>query len=141
MKIEAVRMVLIMVLLSLGFSCKVYRDVENLRPKVSREAKAGPFDESSLGKLIEGDLVIVKTLTGKEFKLTFTEIVGGSLSGIASKIDDKILIPKEKVEIPISDIENLNVRRVSPAATVPIVIFGALGIIIGIYAATAVAYW
>lgn len=137
---NSIRLCLIAFLFSLA-SCKVYRDVENLSPKVSKEAKAGPFDESSLDKLIEGDLVIVKTLSGKELRLTFSEIKGGNLRGIASKIDNKILIPKENVEISISEIENLNVRRVSPAATVPLAIFGALGIIIGIYAATAEAYW
>lgn len=115
-------------------SCKAYRDVENLSPRVSKEIKAGPFEKSTLNKLVEGDQVIVKTLDGKMYYITFKEIKGNSLNGSVSKIDDKVYTLKENIDIPVSDIENLLVKRESVAATAPVAVLIAMGILFGIYA-------
>lgn len=124
---------LVALLLTLG-SCKAYRDVENLSPRVSKEVKAGPFEKSTLNKLVEGDQVVVKTLDGKKYHITFKEIKGDSLNGSVSKIDDKVFTPKENIDIPVSEIENLWVNRESAAATAPVAVLLAMGILFGIYA-------
>jgi len=133
----------VVLLLSLG-SCKAYKDVENLSPRVSKEIKAGPFEKSTLNKLVEGDQVVVKTLDGKKYYITFKEIKGNSLNGSVSKIDDKVFKPKENIDIPVSEIENLMVWRKSAAATAPVAILIAMGILFGIYAiavSSGGGYW
>lgn len=130
--INTILLSLVVLLLLLG-SCKGYRDVENLSPRVSKEIKAGPFEKSTLNKLVEGDEVIVKTLDGKMYYLTFKQVNGENLNGTVSKIDDKILEPKQNMEIPVSEIENLQVWRKSIAATAPVAVLVAMGIIVGIY--------
>jgi len=123
----------LLTLLFLLGSCKAYRDVENLKPGVSKKIKAGPFEKSTLNKLVQGDEVIVKTIDGKKYYITFKEIKGNSLNGSVSKIDDKVFTPKENIDIPVSEIENLRVWRKSIAATAPFAVLVAMGIYVGIW--------
>lgn len=122
-------------------SCKTYRDLENLNPKSSAEVKKGPFDRSSLNKLVAGDKIKVFTSSGISYQMTFIDSTEEHVKGTLTNMDSEEVLEGEVKEIPIDEIETLYVRRVSAAATAPLVIFGALGIVIGIYAATAEAYW
>lgn len=68
------------------------------------------------------------------YYLTFKQINEENLNGTVSKIDDKVFSPKENKDIPVSEIENLWVKRESVAATAPVAILIAMGILFGIYA-------
>ncbi|MDP2042119.1 MAG: hypothetical protein Q8S14_02045 [Algoriphagus sp.] len=122
------------ILFLLGFlgSCKVYRNVENLNPKSSEEERAGDFDVSSLNKLVEGDQIIIRTLEGKKYRLFYKRLHGNQLIGttINKGLDQSQI--NQNIEFAIADIEQLWVKRVSAAATVPIVIVSSLGLAFGI---------
>lgn len=122
------------ILFLLGFlgSCKVYRNVENLNPKSSEEERAGDFDVSSLNKLVEGDQIIIRTLEGKKYRLFYKRLHGNQLNGttINKGLDQSQI--NQNIELAIADIEQLWVKRVSAAATVPIVIVSSLGLAFGI---------
>jgi len=102
--------------------CKAYRNVENLKPK---EAKVEGFNQASLNKLVEGDNILVIDKTGKAYHINFKQIDGQNLLGLVSKINGKKIQPSEEIDIPISMIDELKVKRFSPGATI------ALGIALG----------
>lgn len=128
MKTLAVRLVLAFMMLSLIFSCKAYRNVENLKPKTSEEVKAGPFDKNELKKLVPGDKITVSSTTGFKFYMIYQNYTGDKLVGSAWKVNQEKLEIPQKTEIPIEDIDQIRVRRVSAAATAPFVALGAMGI-------------
>ena len=126
MKTLAFKAVLTLMLLSLMFSCKMYRDIENINPKTSKEAKAGPFDKASLTKLEPGEKVIVHTLSGFKYQMTFSNLSEDNLVGSAQKVNKSKVIGEEVVEIPLSEIESMYVRRKSAGVTIPV--FMAAGV-------------
>lgn len=134
MKNQKLRIFCILAIAFLLCSCKAYRNLENLNPKVLVEGRAGDFDVNSLNKLVEGDRIIVTTIDGKKHNLFYKRINGDQLLGT---IINKGLNKSEKTEnyeLAITDIEKVWVLRKSAAATAPVVILGAVGLFFGILA-------
>ncbi|MFN3998201.1 hypothetical protein [Algoriphagus sp.] len=115
-------------------SCKAYRNVENLKPRTSEEIKEGPFDKSALNKLVPGDEIILFTISGFRYNMTYSNVNGVNIRGSIQKVNKSKILVEEIKEIPIDEIETLYVRRVSAAATAPLVALGGLGISIAIVA-------
>lgn len=134
MKYQKLKILSFLAIAFLLSSCKAYRNVENLNPKSSEEERAGDFDINSLNKLIEGDRIILTTIDGKKHNLFYKRINGDQLLGtIINKGLDKSEIT-ENFALDIADIEKVWVKRVSAAATAPVAVLGALGILFGIFA-------
>jgi hypothetical protein len=131
MKIWVKLLVRGLTLLLICASCKVYRDVENLKPKTSKEARAGQFDKGALSKLVSGDKIVVTTLSGFEYYMTYSNVVGENIRGSVQKVNRSKVSVEETKEIPIHDIDSLYVRRVSGGATVPVVLVSAFGVFVG----------
>ncbi|WP_026950099.1 hypothetical protein [Algoriphagus mannitolivorans] len=134
MKKNIFHLVLGTAILGIIFSCKTYRNVENLKPAVSKEIQEGPFVKESLSKLNEGDKVIVYLITGEKYYLNYKQINGKDLVGIIGKLNKEKIEPNQRLEIPIDHIEKVYVYRFSAAATTPVVLISALGIFVGIVA-------
>lgn len=113
---------LVLLLVSLG-GCKAYRDIENLKPKYPEEEKGNDFSLISLKKLVEGDRLSVKLKTGREYHLTYHQLNEENIKGTVSKIDGKKVETPEEIEIPVSLIEEMKVKRYSPGATIGLSIF------------------
>ena len=101
------------VVLPFLYSCKVYRNIENVNPKTSEEVKAGPFDSAALAKLVPGEKIIVNTEKGFKYRMTFSNLNGENLVGSVQKVNRRKVIAEEMVEIPIQEIENLYAKRKS----------------------------
>jgi len=112
-------------------SCKVYRDVENLKPSYSKEAKAGSFASGALTRLIEGDQIQVKTKSGETYYMNYKQIHGQNLFGTVWKVDKNKIPPIKAIEIPIAEIEEVRVKRLSIGAT-SLFVVGAAGVAFGI---------
>lgn len=123
-----------MALAILFYSCKAYRNLENINPKVPKEIQAGPFDKSELEKLIPDDKIVVKSTSGIKYYMTYQNYTEDKLVGSVWKVDESRLETPNSQEIPLDEIEILYVRRVSAAATAPIAVFGAFVIFYGILA-------
>ena len=104
------------------FSCKAYRNVENLKPKSSKEVQAGSFDRNSLVKLVPGDRITVNATTGFKYYMVYQNYTGDKLIGSVWKVNDEKLEIPQKTEIPFEEIDQVRVRRVSAAATVPVIV-------------------
>ncbi len=132
MKNQTITTVAIFFIMIILGSCKVYRNVENLNPKSSEEERAGDFDISLLNKLVEGDRIIIRTLEGKKYRLFYKRLNGNQLIGttINNGLDQSEI--NQNIEFAIANIEQLWVKRVSAAATIPIVIVSSLGLAFGI---------
>lgn len=115
-------------------SCKAYRNLENLNPKSSEEERAGDFDISSLNKLVEGDRIILITIDGVKHNLIYKRIDGDQILGTTINNGLNKSQITEDIIFAIADIEKVWVKRVSAAATAPVAVLGALGILFGIYA-------
>jgi hypothetical protein len=125
-------------------SCKAYRNVENLMPKTSQEIKEGPFDRSALNKLVPGDKIILSTISGFKYNMTYSNGSEENIRGTMQKVNKSKILVEEIKEIPIDEIETLYVRRVSAAATIPLAVFGAMGVLFGIFAiavSSGGGYW
>lgn len=121
-------LIFIFAMLSFLVSCKAYRNVENLEPKSSKEVKAGPFDRSSLTKLVPGDKIKIVTVSGFTYSMTFMNWTGDHVKGTVRKVNSSHVLEGEVKEIRIDEIENLYVRRFSAGATVPVVAVGAVAL-------------
>ena len=133
MKEKLILLRILALLLLLG-SCKAYRNVENLEPKVSKEAKEGPFVKSELSKLVPGDKILVEATTGFKYYLIYQNYTSDNLVGSAWKVNDEKLETPKPIEIPFGEIDQIRVWRVSAGATAPIVVLGTMGIIVAIAA-------
>lgn len=103
-------------------SCKAYRNVENLNPKSPTELNEGVFDKSAISKLVPGDIITVNASTGFKYYMVFQSYTGENLVGSVWKVNEEKLEIPQKTEIPFDEIDLIRVRRVSPAATVPVVV-------------------
>nr|WP_287937597.1 hypothetical protein [Algoriphagus sp.] len=127
-------LIFIFAMLSSLVSCKAYRNVENLEPKSSKEVKSGPFDRSSLTKLVPGDKIKIVTVSGFTYSMTFMNWTGEHVRGTVRKVNSERVLMGEVKDIPINEIEDLYVRRVSAAASLPLVLVSGLGVVVGIIA-------
>ncbi|GMQ28346.1 hypothetical protein [Algoriphagus confluentis] len=144
MKKSVLHFALGLAILGITFSCKTYRNVENLQPKVSKELQDGPFVKESLHKLIEGDKIHLITLSEETYKMTFIQVKEDKVVGKLWGKNGKRVYPSQNFEFPIGEIERLYTRRVSTEATVALGLLSALGILFGIYAlavSSGGGYW
>jgi hypothetical protein len=108
-------------------SCKAYRNLENINPKVPKEIQAGPFDKSELKKLIPGDRITVNATTGFKYYMVYQNYTGEKLVGSVWKVNDEKLETPHKTEIAFEEIDQVRVRKVSaPVTFVTVGIFGAI---------------
>jgi hypothetical protein len=121
-----------LLLLILFPSCKTYRNVENLKPSIPLAQRTEVFDITSLEKLIEGDRIIIQSKNNKLYHAYFKLVQGEMLMGTLWKEDSKKLYSPQAFQLQLSKIEHLKVLRVSAAATIPVVIISAMGILVGI---------
>lgn len=130
MKTQSIHLLFLIIVASSLFSCKVYRNVENLQPKVPKAERQGPFTVSSLEKLVAGDKISVLTLDGKKHKMNNQQRTENVLFGKFAQMDCRKVKTEEQIEIQVSDIEELSILRKSPAATVSLVLGCSFGVIL-----------
>ena len=144
MKKSVLHFALCLAILAITFSCKAYRNVENLQPSVSLEVQKGPFVKESLSKLYEGDKIIAYLITGEKYYLYYKQINGKNLVGTLWKKNGEKVQPIQSQEIPIDYIEKVYVYRKSAAATIPVVLIGSFVIVVGLFAialSSGGGYW
>ncbi|GMQ24118.1 hypothetical protein Aoki45_08000 [Algoriphagus sp. oki45] len=144
MKKSVLHFALGLAILGIIFSCKTYRNVENLPPKVSKELQDGPFVNESLLKLIEGDKIQLITLSGETYNMTFIQVKEDKVVAELRGKNGRRVNPSQNIEFPIGEIDRLYTRRVSAEATVAFGLLSALGILFGIYAlavSSGGGYW
>lgn len=98
-------------------SCLAYRNVESLNPRTPKELRSDIFDPESVNKLEEGDSIRVFIRGKKEQSVYFERLDEDQLIGVLSKVGSYKLFEPRPVEIPLSEIEKLKVKRKSPAYT------------------------
>jgi len=113
--------------------CKGYRNLENLKPKYSEEAKGGDFSQVSLTKLVEGERILVRIKSGKEYHMYYKQMNGQNLQGAVWKINEVNVQPTEELEIPISEIAKVWAYRHNSDVTIMVSLFGALMLVGIIY--------
>jgi len=134
MKNQKISIVGVFILMFLLGSCKAYRNLEYINPRVSYETQAGPFDKRELEKLIPGDQIVVESTSGFKQYLIYQNFTEDKLVGSVWKGDQSKPETPKSIEIPFEEIEKVRVRRVSAAATAPLVALGAIAIFIAIVA-------
>lgn len=126
----------VLILLLVFSSCKTYRDLENLRIKVPKDLRAGEIDSSQIGKLVQGDNLRITKKDGTRIDMIYQTFETDTLFGIDSNKSVKM---KETLHVALSDIEELHVRRVSVALTIPLAAVGAYFLAFLIWAAVGIA--
>jgi hypothetical protein len=114
--------------------CKGYRNLENLKPKYSEEAKGGDFSQISITKLVEGERILVRIKSGKEYHMYYKQMNGQNLQGAVWKINEVNVQPTEELEIPISEIAKVWAYRHNLPITVMVSLFGTFLLVLMIYA-------
>lgn len=111
-------------------SCKVYRNVEHLKPSYSKEEKAGEFIPESLIRLVVGDMIQVKTKSGDIYYMNYNRLNGNKLMGTLWKLNGKKINPTKSAEISIAEIEELKVKKGSATATMAFTSIIILGVVL-----------
>lgn len=113
--------------------CKTYQNLEDIKPRYSGEANYGELAISDFSKLNPGDELIIQTKKGDQYFMDFRQmkdgpiLVGEAWSFNLKEIDSPVI-----VEIPISEIANVEVKRINTPLTIflPVLVGGALFLVI-----------
>lgn len=122
-----------LVLIFVLSSCTAFRNVENLPPKFPKELRSGNIQSSQLGKLREGDILRILKNDGALFYMKYDSFQADTLRGtswMASKKKNQMI---ESLKVSLSDIEKLNVERVSVASTIGVLTTLAVGLASAIF--------
>lgn len=128
-KFEISGLNLILILLFLTVSCKSYRNVQKLDPKI-QESQEGYFvAESEFEKIKNEEKILVELIDGKEYYMKYNSYSEKTLHGKVWKDDKTSMIINEPfdLEIPLEKIKNIRVLRPNPALTIGIPL-GILGV-------------
>ena len=125
------KVILPFLLLSLFFSCKTYRNVENIRPYTDRTERLDGIAPEEMDKLNPGDQLAIRMLDGKSHRFTYVQTLDGIVYGTYGR--DKN--PKS-IEIPLAEVQDVRVKRINwyLTSTIPLQVLGAvlLGIMIAV---------
>lgn len=111
-------------------SCKTYKKVDWINPKILKEDRKEYFEPRQLSRISEGDYLSVLTTDSTAYEITYTGIRNDSIQGLFTRKNNlKIREPIES-GIPISDIYVLKVKRVNGwvslavGVAIPLMIWG-----------------
>lgn len=128
---KPVSLLAIIVCISL-VSCKAYRNPNNLNPKYAIESLELSDLMPGAQNLLVGDEIKVVGKDQSIRYLKYTGINSEVVSGEMWKEKGKKLKATRTVQIPISEIDFINVKRKSPAATVALISGGGIIVAMGI---------
>lgn len=113
-------------------ACTAFRNVENLPPKFPKELRSGNIQSTQLEKLREGDILRILKNEGTFFYMKYDSFQADTLRGTLWKASKKKNQKSESLKVSLSEIEKLNVERVSVANTVGVLTTVALGLALAI---------
>jgi len=94
--------------------------------------------------LVPGGKIILTTISGFRHNMTCSNVNGENTRGIMQNVNKSNVLVGEIKGIPLDEVEILYEKRVSAAATVPLAVLGAMGVLFGIYAiavSSGGGYW
>jgi hypothetical protein len=109
------------------FSCKTYRNVENIRPYNDRSHRQDGISLEDMDKLNAGDLLAVRMMDGKSHRFAYVQTLDGRVYGTYGR--DKN--PKN-IEIPLEEIKDIRVKRINWYLTSTIPLQVLAGVLLGI---------
>lgn len=127
---NSIRFSVIFVLLVVGLaSCKAYRNPSNLNPMYVIEQPQLGDKIPGLENLVIGDLIKVISLDSQVQFLIYDGVKDDNLTGYLTNRTGKKTNLSELIEVPISTVNILRVKRKSPAATIAYIgLWGALAL-------------
>jgi hypothetical protein len=122
--------------LLLMFSCKTYRNVENIRPSSEGSSRDEGVSLKEMEKLNPGDQLAVRMIDGKSHRFVYVQTLDGVVYGTYGR--DKNL---RTIEIPLAEIKDVKVKRINwyLTSTIPIQVLAAffLGFMIALGSAAS----
>ena len=113
-------------------ACTAYRNVENLPPKFPKDLRVGKIQSSQLEKLIEGDILRILKNDGDLFYMKYDSFQADTIRGTSWMTSKKKNQNFETLKVSLSEIEKLNVERVSVANTIGVLTTVAVGLALAI---------
>jgi hypothetical protein len=109
------------------FSCKTYRNVDNIRPYNDRSLRRDGISLADMEKLNPGDLLSVRMMDGKSHRFAYVQTLDSIVYGTFGR--DKN--PKT-IEIPLEQIKDVRVKRINWYLTSTIPLQVLAGVLLGI---------
>lgn len=125
-------LIAVLVLLFVLSACTAYRNVENLPPKFPKDLRPGEIQGSQIEKLIEGDILRILKIDGALFYMKYDSFQADTLRGTSWTASKKKNQKSEILKVSLSEIEKLNVERVSVANTIGLLTTVAVGLALAI---------
>lgn len=111
-KFEISGLNLILILLFLTVSCKSYRNVEKLQPKINGSQEEYFVAESEFEKIKTGEKILVELVSGKKYYMKYGSISENVLNGKVWKVDaTSWKYHPFDMAIPFEEIKKVYVRR------------------------------
>ena len=118
-------LIVISIFIGVFSSCKTFREVENLRPKSPEEQRVGEIQRSQLTKLKKADFLRNTKKGGVLVYIKFRAFEADTLYGTSERSGIMATKPVSDLKMAFSEIEELRVKRVGPALTIPVAVTGA----------------
>lgn len=122
---------LLSISVTLLFSCKAYRNPNNLKPSYPIESPELADKMPGLQNLLIGDEIKVVGKDQSIRLLKYCRVDSDLVLGEMWKDRGKKLAEPKKVQIPLAEIDFINVKRKSPAATVALIAGVGGGVALG----------
>ncbi|MCH6235242.1 hypothetical protein [Cognataquiflexum rubidum] len=136
-KFEANGLNLILIFLLLTVSCKSYRNVEKLQPKMKKNLEGYFVAESEFEKIKKGEKILVKLTSGEKHYMYYASFEEKILRGQVWVVyGPRVKINPSNLEIPLEKIYKIKVLRFDPGLTIGI----PVGILVGFYIAMIISY-
>jgi hypothetical protein len=130
--------VLILIFFILTVSCKSYRNVERLHPKMERNLEGYFIAESEFEKIKKGEKILVKLTSGEKHYMYFASFEEKILRGQVWVVyGPRVKINPSNLEIPLEKIYKIKVLRFDPVLTIGIPV-GLLG---GFFTAMIISWY
>lgn len=136
-KFEAKGLNLILIFFLLTVSCKSYRNVEKLQPKMKKNLEGYFIAESEFEKIKKGEKILVKLTSGEKYYMLYGSFEEKILHGeVWVDYSAQGNINPYSLEIPLEKIYKVEVLRFNPGLTIGI----PVGILVGFYLTIIIAW-
>ncbi|WP_296699535.1 hypothetical protein [Algoriphagus sp.] len=103
--------ILFLIIMLFCVSCKVYKKVDWINPQLPKEERNKYFEPRQLSRITEGDSLYIKTKDSRSFDIIFSDVRNDSICGLFFQKNNKRLRTPIQTGIPISEINELKVRK------------------------------
>lgn len=120
---------LLVLFLSLLFSCKSYRNVDFINPQIPKEERSKTFEPRQIDRIKAEDKLFLTMKNGTSYDIIYSMVENDSIKGLFLQKNNRRLKNPINSGVPYDQIESMKIGKTSAPATIGFSL-GVLGLVI-----------